>query len=319
MLQIVGLSHIKIHVSDIKASIEFYRDTLGLIVSYQDETRALLKGFEEGHQFSLFLEKSSETGIDHFSFKVTSEKDLKEIEEICMKNGLTLKKFEETGIKECIRIQDPGGFPVEFSYGIERGRFYHQDFRNMKGAFPIKLDHITLHTPLLEQVAKFYKEDLGFIETEEIQRNHKELVAIFLTKSGSTHDIAFFKGSGPSMHHFAIRVRDIADIIRVCDILGSQGLVDQIEFGPGRHRATNGLFVYTRDPDGNRVELFTGDYRIDGPDWKPIVWQEEPRRIELWGRLPPPTFRNEKSKVFNIVSGKPVEYLKFEGDNPISL
>ncbi len=319
MFDISGLSHIELRVKDIESSLKYYRDTLGMIVVENKRSGTLLKCNEESLFFSIKLVQGDVPGLDHMSFKVPSEDDLNIIVEMCKENKIKYKTTKEEHIAKSIRFQDPAGFPVEFSTGIERNDFHHEDYKNMRGAFPLRLDHITVHTTRMDQAINFYKNKLSFIETEEIQKDHKQITGIFLARGRTTHDIAFFRASGPAVHHIAIRVRDIEDIIRICDILGSQNLIDQIEYGPGRHRATNGLFIYTRDPDGNRIELFTGDYYIDGSDWKPLIWQEEYRRIELWGHLPPPGFRTEKTRVFNVFSGNIENYISIKGEEPISL
>ena len=45
-----------------------------------------------------------------------------------------------------------------------------------------------------------------------------------------------------------------------------------IERGPGRHGVSNAFFVYLRDPDGHRIELYACDYYTGDPDHKPLRW-----------------------------------------------
>jgi catechol 2,3-dioxygenase len=61
-----------------------------------------------------------------------------------------------------------------------------------------------------------------------------------------------------------------------------------IEFGPGRHNATEGFFLYVREPGGNRVELFSGDNETLAPDQEPVVWRTSERPTMYWtGDMPP--------------------------------
>ncbi len=47
---------------------------------------------------------------------------------------------------------------------------------------------------------------------------------------------------------------------------------------------TNAFFLYVRDPDGNRFELFTGDDLVADPDWPTVKWDwNDPRRATFWG------------------------------------
>ena len=41
---------------------------------------------------------------------------------------------------------------------------------------------------------------------------------------------------------------------------------DMIERGPGRHGVSNAFYLYIRDPDGHRVEIYTQDYYTGDPD-----------------------------------------------------
>jgi hypothetical protein len=72
-----------------------------------------------------------------------------------------------------------------------------------------------------------------------------------------------------------------------------------MERGPGRHGISNAFFLYVRDPDGHRVELFTSDYLTVDPDHAPIRWSlTDPRRQTLWGHPAPASWFNEGSAFF---------------------
>jgi catechol 2,3-dioxygenase len=65
-----------------------------------------------------------------------------------------------------------------------------------------------------------------------------------------------------------------------------------IEYGPGRHGITDAQFLYVRDPDGNRIELYVGDYVRD-LDRPPVDWtlaQYETIGLLWWGTQPPASF-----------------------------
>jgi catechol 2,3-dioxygenase len=84
----------------------------------------------------------------------------------------------------------------------------------------------------------------------------------------------------------------------LCDILAGAFETDRIERGPGRHGITNAYFLYLRDPDGHRIELYTSDYLSVDPDFEPIRWQlHDPRRQALWGGHAPKSWFLEGSVV----------------------
>ena len=67
-----------------------------------------------------------------------------------------------------------------------------------------------------------------------------------------------------------------------------------MERGPGRHGISNAFFLYVRDPDGHRVELFTSDYLTVDPDHEPMRWTlRDPQRQTLWGHPAPKSWFEE--------------------------
>jgi len=116
------------------------------------------------------------------------------------------------------------------------------------------------------------------------------------------------KGTGPRLHHVGVWMPDVTSVIWVCDMLAGADHQDKIERGPGRHGLSNAFFLYIRDPDGNRMEFYTGDYMTADPDWKPIKWSvEDKKRQTFWGHIPPKSWYDEASKVESIEDGSLVE------------
>ena len=102
------------------------------------------------------------------------------------------------------------------------------------------------------------------------------------------HDFAITNGRGPRLHHFAYWVPTAMNILHLCDVMASSGFVKNIERGPGRHGISNAFFLYVRDPDGHRLELYTSDYFTGDHDHEPLRWSlKDPRRQTLWGAPAP--------------------------------
>lgn len=57
-----------------------------------------------------------------------------------------------------------------------------------------------------------------------------------------------------------------------------------MERGPGRHGRGHAQYVYMRDPDGHRVELFANHYQTLDLDDEPVRWDaREPGFGMPWG------------------------------------
>jgi len=172
-----------------------------------------------------------------------------------------------------------------------------------RGAFIQRIDHVNCFTPDVQASYDFYTA-IGFRTTEYAAADESDqLWSVWLHRKGNVHDIAFTNGRGPRFHHVGMWVPAVTDIIHACDVLSTSGWLASMERGPGRHGLSNAFFLYLRDPDGHRVELFTSDYLTVDPDHQPTRWDlRDPQRQTLWG-MPAPRSWFEEGSLF---PGQPV-------------
>jgi catechol 2,3-dioxygenase len=89
------------------------------------------------------------------------------------------------------------------------------------------------------------------------------------------------------------------NIIDLLDLMSTTGYLVNIERGPGRHGISNAFFLYIRDKDGHRTEIYCSDYQTVDPDLEPIKWDlKDPQRQTLWG-APAPRSWFEEGSVFD--------------------
>jgi catechol 2,3-dioxygenase len=179
-----------------------------------------------------------------------------------------------------------------------------QDYKKHLGARIQRIDHINCFTPDVQASYDFYTE-LGFrlSETTETEGPNGKLWAVWLHRKGNVHDLAFTNGRGPRLHHIGVWTASALDILHICDVMATCGYLANMERGPGRHGISNAFFLYVRDPDGHRVELFTSDYLTVDPDHEPIRWTlDNPQRQTLWGHPAPKSWFEEGS----LFAGVPV-------------
>ena len=82
-----------------------------------------------------------------------------------------------------------------------------------------------------------------------------------------------------------------------------------MERGPGRHGISNAFFLYVRDPDGHRIELFTSDYLTVDPDLEPLRWSlTDPQRQTLWGHPAPKSWFEEGSEFLSVPVREPIMF-----------
>ena len=117
----------------------------------------------------------------------------------------------------------------------------------------------------------------------------------------TVHDVAFTGGAGPRLHHLGFFAHEPHSVLRICDIIGSLHVEECIERGPGRHGVSNAFYVYLRDPDGHRLEIYTSDYYTGDPDHPVLRWSvRDPRRRDFWGNAVIPSWYSEASPVLDL-------------------
>jgi len=295
------LSHVAVNVTSIEKARSFYVDVLGFVEVEKSGGRLYLKGVEEGQHHSLVLREAGQPGLSYVGFRVASPEDLDRARQYYEARGCRVSKFREKGIGDAIMVVDMFGVPIVLHYDIEYTGDLGLRFSEYRGAPPVRLHHVNLGlvAKSLEDGIKYYIEDLGFILTEYFlgPDGSKQIAWLSSRYAHNSHEVAIARAERAAFHHFAYYVYEPRDLFRIADILASLGMWDSIERGPGRHGATRGFYLYMRDPDGNRVELYQGDYVILDPDkWKPIEWKYEQLRYrsDFWGRPTPERWRETK-------------------------
>ncbi|ADU51918.1 3,4-dihydroxyphenylacetate 2,3-dioxygenase [Thermaerobacter marianensis DSM 12885] len=338
---VVRAAHAELQVTDLEAARHFYVDLLGLVVTEATTDALYLRGYEERVHHSLVLRQMrNQTRVEdprtpagaatgavpaaaaaaapeaapeavpaavHLAYRVAREEDLDRLAAFFQERGCPLQWLDpgdEPGQGRAVRVQDPLGFPVEFFCAMEPAERLLQRFDRYRGAHVLRLDHFNLHVADVQAAYDHYKA-LGFRCSEYTATDppgpEEKLWAAWMYRKPNVHDVALMNGDGPRLHHLGFWVSDTQSVLRACDIVAAAGRADAIERGPGRHGLSNAFFVYLRDPDGHRIELYTCDYYTGDPDFEPIRWSvNDPRRGTFWGHAAPASWFEESSRVLDL-------------------
>jgi catechol 2,3-dioxygenase len=64
---------------------------------------------------------------------------------------------------------------------------------------------------------------------------------------------------------------------------------------------SNAFYVYLRDPDGHRVEIYTSDYYTGDPGHPVLRWDvTDPRRRDFWGHAVIPSWYTEATPMLDL-------------------
>jgi catechol 2,3-dioxygenase len=301
---VVRASHVEMGVRDLDRTRAFYVDCLGLIETAREPDALYLRGVEERNHHSIVLRRTPEPEIRALGFKVASDADLDLAAAWFIERKLKVSFPQVPHQGRTLRTVDPFGTPLEFYARMEQVPSMLQRYAFHRGARIQRIDHLNCFTPEVQASYDFFT-DIGFRLTEytETDDDDAKLWAVWLHRKGNVHDLAFTNGAGPRLHHVGLWTAGAADILHICDVMATSGFVANMERGPGRHGISNAFFLYVRDPDGHRVELFACDYLTVDPDLEPIRWSlRDPQRQTLWGHPAPNSWFQEGS----VFTGTPV-------------
>jgi catechol 2,3-dioxygenase-like lactoylglutathione lyase family enzyme len=143
-----------------------------------------------------------------------------------------------------------------------------------------KIGHVVYRVSNVERTVAFWTDILGFKESD---RNEQGMV--FLRCQSDHHTIALVPAeaqaklgnpndkSALGMHHFAMEVGSVDELLSIREFLKSRGVTITYEGrrGPGSNPGVEFL-----DPDGYQVEVYA--------DMEQIGWDGKSRPSEFWNR-----------------------------------
>jgi 3,4-dihydroxyphenylacetate 2,3-dioxygenase len=308
---IVRAAHAELLVTDLDEAAHLYVDLLGFALTERTPDALYLRALEDTHHHALVLRRAARPAVGHLAFRVRSPEDVALAADHFAAIGCETRVVEagaEAGQGEAVRVRDPLGFVIEFFHEMSRTERLLQRFDVQRGAQPMRIDHFNIQVPDVRRGFDHWT-SLGFLLTESIEREDADdpLVAVWLRRKQTVHDVALTPGEGPRLHHLGIWVADTDAVLRTCDVLAAGGHLQAIERGPGRHGVSNAFYVYLRDPDGHRIELYTYDYFTGDPDFEPIRWSvDDAQRRSFWGHAVPHSWWAESTVVIDL-DGRPVE------------
>ena len=284
---ITRASHLTLTARDLARSREYYTEVIGLVVSDEDKDTLYLRGSQERVHHSLVLKRT--TGVPacvRTGLRVRGEEDLEKAKFYFDKRGIKAEFVDMPHQSRTLLTTDTSGTPVEFCATMPRLERVDQQFGELRGGGALCFDHYQITAPNIAEAAAFYTE-LGFRVVDWMVVND-DPVGIFLHIKDSAYDVVFIHRPGPALHHVGYVVHGIQEMIRACDVAGSLGYRDCVEFGPGRHSLGHSYYVYMLDPDRHRVELLPPPIYYGDAEDGPIIHDlsDGTRRTEAWG-LPP--------------------------------
>lgn len=98
-----------------------------------------------------------------------------------------------------------------------------------------------------------------------------------MSVTSQMHDIAVVANMAEKtgqMHHVAYNLENFSDVLTAADTL--KDLEVSYGSGPGKHGIGQAMCLYIHNPGSDhRIELYSGGYPTNAPDWEAIGWRPE--------------------------------------------
>jgi catechol 2,3-dioxygenase len=284
-------------------SLWYFRDVLGMEVIHSAGPSSYLRGYGDYAVSTLKLTEHEHPGVGVVSWRTTSpaalERRAKAIQALGLGLGWTNGEF---GRGRAYRFRDPDGHRMEIYYEEQKYRAperLRSTLRNLpqkytgRGVGVRRVDHLALLAKDVADNREFAQSVLGFQLREQVRFNHGTTeIGSWMSPTAVHHQLAYVvdvKGAHGRLHHFSLWIDNREDVLRAADILVENGIF--IEAGPSKHNNSQGFYLYSYEPGGNRVEIYSGSFLVFAPDWEPVIWNEEERGTGVyWGSTLPESF-----------------------------
>jgi len=278
MVNVFKLGYAEFSTKDSKALTNYYTEVMGFtLIEQADNGKSYISSGVDHH--NIVVSPSDSSQLNKIGWQVGGDLSLKEVSQQLKEHGIhsELKTDAEPGISQLLELQDPGGTILNLYSDIKTPTPGFKD----SGIVPNKLGHIAIGVKDAEKTVDFYKQVLGFWETDKIGD-----IATFLTCNQEHHTLNILQSKRTIMHHIAFELRSFEHHKNSSDKLAKHGI--STLWGPSRHTAGHNIAAYHHDPDQHYIELFSDlDIYIPELDYMdPRPWHENlPQRPKVWEEL----------------------------------
>jgi len=276
-------------VPSLKDAETFYQ-SFGLDVREEGDSLGLYT-FGSSHRWAS-LSEGRRKKLNHLAFAVFEE-DFEPMKKRIEAQGIRLMDAPRGSDSNGIWFTDPFGIAIEVKVAEKSTPNEKADFltrsvpagvaaapvrSKAERVHPVRLAHVLLFTPDVQQCIEFYSRVLGL----RLSDKAGDGVCFMHGIHGSDHHlIAFAKSNGPGLHHCSWDVGGIDEIGRGAMHMADKGF--RKGWGLGRHVLGSNYFHYVGDPWGSYAEYSSDiDYIPLTQEWE--AGDHDPEdSYYLWG------------------------------------
>ena len=278
------LSYVAVTSPDVEASVEFYKNNVGLTEVARIDGRVYLRCWGDYYAYSVVIVPGDEPSLETMAWRATSAEALEEAAKRVEAAGIQGEWLDDVPqIGRAYRFTGPWGHSMTLHWDVTRHQAAPREAsiypdrpekRSLVAGAPRQLDHVTIATSDVDAFAQWYNDVLGFrIMARTVLDEAPISVFSVLTTNEKSHDLGVvLDGSTRAgrINHYAFWVDTREELLIAADVLMERDI--PIEYGPSIHGIGEQNFLYYREPSSLRIELNTGGYRNYVPDWQPNTW-----------------------------------------------
>ncbi|MBI5619261.1 MAG: VOC family protein [Gammaproteobacteria bacterium] len=280
------LAYAALDVTDLDASVRFYRDLVGLDLVQQDETVAFLRCSRDHH--NLVLYRGAVPGLRRAAYEMAGAADLEAAFEFHAARGLAPRWLDEAACRvlnqgRTFRVREPAsGLTFEL---FDRMTQLALPYRHTVTKIA-RLGHIVVGTPDYDAARARLMDDFNFAVSDFVEGRFSWMRCY---PNPLHHTFAMGLSERRHLHHVNFMVTDVDDIGEAMNRMKKAGV--EIVFGPGRHLPSTSIFLYFLDPDGMTIEFSFGMEEIPAGNGRlPRMLEMHPNTMDIWGSSPAPRF-----------------------------
>ena len=300
---IAHLGHVELLTPKPAESLWYFTDLLGMEKVHEDGGSAYLRGYGDYAVSTLKLTEAKQAGVAKIGWRAVSpaalERRVAAIEATGLGVGWSNGDFCRGRSYE---FRDPEGHLMEVYYeerkyeapeGL-RSTLLNQPMKYTgRGVGVRRTDHLAVLCKDVAANRLFMEEVMGCQLREQIRlENGTVELGSWMSNTAMHHEIAYVldRANGDArLHHFSLWVDNRDDVLRAADIFMENGIF--IEAGPSKHNNSQAFYLYSYEPGGNRIEVYTSGFFVFAPDFEPIIWDEKTRGGGVyWGAPLPESF-----------------------------
>jgi 2,3-dihydroxybiphenyl 1,2-dioxygenase len=286
MVQVTELGYMGIGVKDVDAWRNFATRLIGMELSDDGERDRCYLRMDYWHH-RLVLHANGSDDLEYLGFRVAGPDEFGEMQRQLSDAGIKFRvgsddEAAERHVLELLKLNDPGGNPVEIFHGPEiefvkpfhPGRRMHGRFKTGTGG----MGHCIVRQDDAVAARRFYMA-LGMRGGVEykIRMGNRVVTPVFMHCNDRDHTVAF--GIGPQkkrINHLMVEVESFDDVGLTYELVRKHEVPVTINLG--KHSNDHMYSFYMRNPSG-----WVFEYGFGG---RPATYQSEYYTEDLYGHHP---------------------------------